>query len=390
MAGAGAQAFSPDGRTLYTAGDDSQRDHLGRGRRPPARAAVPRPDSSTRPGETFPPAVRGQPRRAHARGREARRPGGPDRRRDAAPDRAASRPSPAGRRSRSSTRPTGAGWRSREEVAASGSGTPGRGSASARSCALPAAPGGTTPTTSRRSPSARAACSPRPEVGGAVRIWDLDRRELRRPAAAPASRACSGWPSAPTARSSRSRSVPVSGTRSRRRRGSRRRQAASGSPGCPPTARSARSPSPPTAACSPAARSTAASLLWATDGWRRVGRRWPSRRRRPTLAVAFSPDGRTLATSHDDGAVVLWDVASQQPIGSPLPGLAETPGRRHASPPTALACSRSPTPGARSAGRSIPSVWMQHACAVAGGGLTPEQWEEVVPEQDYVSVCPSG
>ena len=33
---------------------------------------------------------------------------------------------------------------------------------------------------------------------------------------------------------------------------------------------------------------------------------------------------------------------------------------------------------------------MQHACDVAGGDLTPEQWEEVVPEQDYVSVCPSG
>ena len=35
-------------------------------------------------------------------------------------------------------------------------------------------------------------------------------------------------------------------------------------------------------------------------------------------------------------------------------------------------------------------AWVQHACAVAGGGLTPEQWEEVVPEQDYVSVCPAG
>jgi hypothetical protein len=32
---------------------------------------------------------------------------------------------------------------------------------------------------------------------------------------------------------------------------------------------------------------------------------------------------------------------------------------------------------------------VQHACAVAGG-LTPEQWAELVPEQDYISVCPSG
>ena len=32
----------------------------------------------------------------------------------------------------------------------------------------------------------------------------------------------------------------------------------------------------------------------------------------------------------------------------------------------------------------------RNACAVVGGGLTPEQWEEAVPEQDYLSACPSG
>jgi hypothetical protein len=37
-----------------------------------------------------------------------------------------------------------------------------------------------------------------------------------------------------------------------------------------------------------------------------------------------------------------------------------------------------------------PAVWRSHACSVAGGGLTPEQWAELVPEQDYRPVCPSG
>jgi WD40 repeat protein len=73
------------------------------------------------------------------------------------------------------------------------------------------------------------------------------------------------------------------------------------------------------------------------------------------LAVAFSPDGRTLASSHADGAVVLWDVRSQQPIGWEVD----------------------------------PAAWRRHACAVVGRGLTPEQWDEIVPEQDYISVCPS-
>ena len=130
------------------------------------------------------------------------------------------------------------------------------------------------------------------------------------------------------------------------------------------------------------------TLIWETDSWRRVGRPLPLAGAQ-VLGLAFSPDGRTLATSHDDGTVVLWDVESQQPIGSPLPG------------PTGRWVTARFTPdGSRlfavyDNGRAFrweldPAVWMQHACAVAGGGLTPEQWEEIVPEQDYISVCPSA
>ena len=36
-----------------------------------------------------------------------------------------------------------------------------------------------------------------------------------------------------------------------------------------------------------------------------------------------------------------------------------------------------------------PGVWVKHACDVAGD-LRPEQWEEVVPEQEYRPVCSSG
>jgi hypothetical protein len=35
-----------------------------------------------------------------------------------------------------------------------------------------------------------------------------------------------------------------------------------------------------------------------------------------------------------------------------------------------------------------PAAWRLHACALAGGGLTPEQWEDVVPDQDFVETCP--
>jgi WD40 repeat protein len=36
------------------------------------------------------------------------------------------------------------------------------------------------------------------------------------------------------------------------------------------------------------------------------------------ISVAFSPDGKTLATGSFDGSVRLWDLATRRPIGSPL------------------------------------------------------------------------
>jgi WD40 repeat protein len=134
------------------------------------------------------------------------------------------------------------------------------------------------------------------------------------------------------------------------------------------------------------------AVFWATETWRRTGQPL-ALQEAPTMGVAFSPDGRTLATSHGDGTVVLWDVESQQPIGSPLPGMAAAWGL------DTWVTARFAPDGRRlfvvsGAGHAIrweidPEAWRRQACVMAGGGLTREQWEQVVPEQDYISTCPS-
>jgi WD40 repeat protein/DNA-binding SARP family transcriptional activator len=127
-------------------------------------------------------------------------------------------------------------------------------------------------------------------------------------------------------------------------------------------------------------------LLYSTESWEPVGRPLQGHTQRITY-VDFSADGRTLATASADGTVGLWDVGTQQPIGSALTVEPHTFASAALSPDgTSLFAVSTRGPGIRL--DTDPRAWSAHACTVAGGGLTPEQWEEIVPEQDYIETCP--
>ncbi|MEU1129779.1 WD40 repeat domain-containing protein [Streptomyces sp. NPDC005900] len=114
----------------------------------------------------------------------------------------------------------------------------------------------------------------------------------------------------------------------------------------------------------------------------------PGSRAEAVTALAYSPDGRTLAVAGDLGTLQLWDAASRRPLGGPLP----TPGD------AVLALAFSPdgrtlhTAGERSAPRSLPvdpKRLTASVCARAGGGLSRADWHKYIPEVPYRDVCPA-
>ncbi|MGW1953638.1 WD40 repeat domain-containing protein [Streptomyces sp. NPDC001920] len=105
-------------------------------------------------------------------------------------------------------------------------------------------------------------------------------------------------------------------------------------------------------------------------------------------ALAFSPDGSTLAVGGDAGTVQLWDIATRQPLGPPLP----TPGE---SIHTLAFGPDSETLYAGGAHVPLqryvvdPDGAVTLVCSRTGNAeLTRAQWRTYVPDRPYQRVCP--
>jgi WD40 repeat protein len=113
--------------------------------------------------------------------------------------------------------------------------------------------------------------------------------------------------------------------------------------------------------------------------------------------VAFTPDGRTLVTASIDNAVMMWDVAEP---ASPLRfaviknheletfySVLSPDGRAVAVGGDIDADVENVTLWDTTVPKELAADPVRQACEVSGRGLNPDEWARYIPELDYQSTC---
>jgi WD40 repeat protein len=108
-------------------------------------------------------------------------------------------------------------------------------------------------------------------------------------------------------------------------------------------------------------------------------------------SLAFSPNGETLASASEDGALILWDVPSEQFISSLMPGSIDPEKQK---PIIAVAFNRD---GSRllTAGSEIfvwdlsLESWRQRADSIALRDLPQEQRDQILPPDESAETRPA-
>jgi len=93
-----------------------------------------------------------------------------------------------------------------------------------------------------------------------------------------------------------------------------------------------------------------------------------------------------MASSGTDGTVRLFDVATEEQIGSSLRGASDTDTRAMFTPDGDRLVAVSED-GTGVVWDVTAERWRRHACAVAGRELTAEEWERFLPDRPYSPTC---
>ncbi|MDP9301145.1 MAG: WD40 repeat domain-containing protein, partial [Actinomycetota bacterium] len=108
-----------------------------------------------------------------------------------------------------------------------------------------------------------------------------------------------------------------------------------------------------------------------------------------TDTVDLSPDGSTAVSADTAGTVRLWDVPTRSTIGDPFPGpVADRLAAASFTPDGRSVVVVSDT-GAGWVWDVDPSDWLVRACEIAGRSLTPQEWQEFLPDRPYHATCGS-